>query len=722
MSALRGTRFTRRGWVLLAALLFSSASAAPRSEGLVTPSRSRTAATPALLPPGTEPLPTGKVQALEARIREHLKGRLLAGLSVGVAQGDFAWTTGYGLRDIAQRRPATPRTTYRTASISKSFTAMAVLQLVEEGKVSLDDDIRRWVPEFPAKPWIVTVRQLLGHLGGVSHYRDPARENHITKRMGTSEALALFKDWPLVLEPGTEFVYTSYGFNLLGALIENASGMPYGKYLQEKVFAPAGMVNTALDDFRTRDIHHAVGYRRVNGTLLRSSKLDVSSRFAGGGARSSVVDLLAFGRAVMASTLVRPETTRLMQVSMETRDGRMTDYGMGWATYPVRGHYVVAHAGGQPETSTFLLLIPAERLAIALSANVEDQAELLKDLASTIAEQLLEGGSRRRPVSAEDPVDEVLHEGLYRLFTYGRAFHTFHRAGFAAPPEPGDLPTSFAEVSALLSRESLTGDPRAVLKKLKQAHEPRAHRLFIRVGVQMAEQLAATLGPEALAAYPAEGALRFFEDYLRACAQQPCPEALQFTPELRAHIARLAGPWKTANSETVRTMVLRAGPELPAALASLQSAFSGAPVHPDFSEEALELAQAPGAPPERTALLLDWAGKTHPGSIPVLLARAEGFLRLGDAEAAELLYRQALARPLGPELLSPEKLLSRAHRHPLAADLLRLSVKLYPDSAALWKALAARELALGNVKPANAALTHAQELAAPLPAESTALP
>jgi CubicO group peptidase (beta-lactamase class C family) len=703
--------FPRTGWVLLVALFLGSASAAPRPAA--PPARGHPA--PALLPPGTGPLPAGKVQALEALLREQLQGRLLAGLSVGVAQGDEAWTAGHGLRDIAQRRPATPRTTYRTASISKAFTAMAVMQLVEAGTVGLDDDIRRWVPEFPAKPWPITVRQLLGHLGGVSHYRDPARENHLTQRMNTSEALALFKDWPLVTEPGTEYVYTSYGFNLLGALIENASGLPYGQYLQAHVFGPAGMGNTALDDFRTRDSHHAVGYRLVNGALQRSARLDVSSRFAGGGARSTVVDLLAFGRAAMASTLVRPGTTRLMQVSQETRDGRMTDYGMGWATYPVRGHYVVAHAGGQPETSTFLLLIPAERLAIALAANVEDQGELLKELASALAAQLLEGGARRRPITAEEPLDEVLHEGLYRVFTYGRAFESFHQAGFAAPPEPGDVQAAFAEVSALLSRESLAADPRAALKALRQAHQPRAGRLFIRVGVHMAQQLTAALGPGALAAYPSEGALRFFEDYLRVCEEARCPESLRFTPALRADIARLAGPWRTANAEAVRTRVLRAGPELPAALESLQRAFTGAPVHPDFSEEALALAQAPGTSAAQAALLLEWAGQTHAGSIPVLQARAEDFLRRGDAEAAELLYQRALARPLGPELLSAEKLLARANRSPVAAELLRLAVRLHPGSVALWKALAARERALGNLKPAEAALSQVRTLAQPPP-------
>lgn len=688
--------------VALGVFLSTAAIAEPRGK-----------AAPAQLPQGTQPFPPEVAQALEARIREQLEGRLVGGLSVGVVHGDLAWTTGFGFRDIARRLRATPRTTYRTASIGKSFTAIAVLQLVEAGTVSLDDDIRTWVPEFPAKPWPVTVRQLLGHLGGVSHYRDLARDNRMTKRMNTAEAIAVFKDWPLVAEPGTEYVYTTYGYNLLGALVEKASGMPYGQYLRRKVFAPAGMQHAALDDFRTRDAWHAVGYRPVGGGVAPSHKLDVSSRFGGGGARASVVDLLAFGRAVMASTLVKPETTRMMQVPMETRDGRLTDYGMGFATYPLRGHFLVAHAGGQPETSTYLVIIPAERLAIALAMNVEDQADLLRDIYGSLIELLVDGGSRRRPTHAADPVDEVLHEGLYRIFSYGRSGYTFQRAGFGVPLEPGDLPSAFSEVSRLLSRETIAADPHTAMKQVKQAHEPRGGRLFTRVGLQMAERITSALGPEALATYPAEGALAFFEDYLRACEKERCPEALRFSPALRADITRLVGPWRQANAPDLRTVSLRSVPDLPMALKSLERALQGAPVHPDYSEEVLALAQSPKLPPEEASWLLEWTLRTHPGSLPALLARAEAFLKAGDAEAAELLYRRALERPTGADVLAPEKLLARAKRHPLAIELLSIAVKLHPGSLPLWQALATREQEAGDMAAAQAALEQVKALTPP---------
>jgi CubicO group peptidase (beta-lactamase class C family) len=700
----------RGAWLTIAVLMVGVASAEPRPR-----------ATPAQLPPRTQPFPAEVVQALDARLREQLEGRLQGGISVGVAQGELAWTTGYGYRDVARRLKATPRTTYRTASVAKSFTAIAVLQLVEAGTIGLDDDIRKWVPSFSEKPWPVTVRQLLGHLGGVSHYRDPVNDSRVTKRMTTAEALAIFQDWPLVVEPCTEFTYTTYGYNLLGAAVEQASGMPFGKYLERRVFTPAGMKNAALDDFRTRDAWHAVGYRLVNGQLARSAKLDLSSRFGGGGARASVVDLLAFGRAVVSSTLVTPETSRMMQVSMETRDGRLTDYGMGFAVYPTRGHYIVAHAGGQPETSTFLLMIPAEQLVIAVAMNVEAQDDLLRDLIASITELLLEGGTRRRPVHAVEPADEVLHEGLFRIFSYGRAWYTFNQAGFGSAPEPGSLPRAFNEVSGLLSREAIAGNSRAAQKKIKLAHHPQAERLFIRVGIQMAERIATAFGPQALNAYPAEGALPFFEDYLRACEQVKCPEALRFSPALRADITRLAGPWRKANTVELRTASLRSVPELELALAAIQRGLEGAPVHPDFSGEVLELAQNPKTPPEQALRLLEWAVQTHPGSIPALLARADAFLQAGDAEAAELLYRRAFERPAGADVLAPDKLLARAKRHPVPVELLRIAVKLHPGAPTLWQTLAAREQEAGDMEAADAALEQVKTLSPPPTAGQGAL-
>jgi tetratricopeptide (TPR) repeat protein len=159
------------------------------------------------------------------------------------------------------------------------------------------------------------------------------------------------------------------------------------------------------------------------------------------------------------------------------------------------------------------------------------------------------------------------------------------------------------------------------------------------------------------------------------------------------------------------------------ALAALERAFQEAPVHPDYSEELIALAQAPKTAPEQASRLLDWAVKYHPGSIPTLLARGDAFLQAGDAEAAELLYRRALERPSGPDALSPEKLLARAKHHPLGLDVLRLAVKLHPGAASLWQVLATREQEAGDTEAAQAALERVKELTpSPPPLQSTPTP
>lgn len=170
------------------------------------------------------------------------------GLSVGFMKGDFVWAQGYGYSDLENRVPTKPESAYRLASVTKPMTAVAILQLVEKGKINLDAEVQTYVSYFPKKPWPVTVRQLLGHLGGISHYKNAEQELHIKTRKSTREAIAIFENFDLVAEPGTRYSYTSYGYNLLGAVIEAASGMSYGEYMRQNVWQPLGMSDTRMDD------------------------------------------------------------------------------------------------------------------------------------------------------------------------------------------------------------------------------------------------------------------------------------------------------------------------------------------------------------------------------------------------------------------------------------------------------------------------------------------
>lgn len=659
--------------------------------------------------------------ALDAAVRAELSRAPFAGMSVGVAQGPRTWTSAYGLRDLRKRLPATPETTYRLASITKSFTAIAVMQLVEQGQLSLEQDIRSVVPAYPEKQWPITIRQLLGHQSGVPHYRN-GRDGRNTRRVNTAEAIALFADRPLAAEPDTAFVYTSWGYNLLGAAVETASGMPYGAYLQKNVFGPAGMWQAALDDHRRRGKNHAVGYRRRDGRIVPSEFLDVSSRFAGGGTRGSVVDLLAFGRAVLDDRLVSKQTMAQMQTPMSTRDGRLIDYGMGFATYPLRGHYLVAHAGGQPETTTFLVIVPAEELVIALASNLEGEAGLHKRLVARIIEVLSEDGQVRRDAWARDPLDRLLYEGLYRVFTYGVAYHRWRAQGPKGAATGAEDPTAaFTRASELLDREKMKRDPKAHQTLVRAAHEPRGGQVFIEVGTHMARTLEAAKGAAHLARYPKLGPLAFFRDYLEACEGRRCPKALRFEG-LRTDLDRLQREWQRGEMDALSAQRLDEAASPQALWPKLMAHGEKSTVHPDYAPELLRLAErlfAAGRN-EDAAMWLERAVTLHPDAPEPLLALADHHLTHGRvAEGLRLYQHAARVDPMMNDT-SAEALLLRAQKATTkkhAREILRAATAIRTDAAALWQALARTERALGGREEARRALEQARRAAAITPTE-----
>jgi serine beta-lactamase-like protein LACTB len=205
------------------------------------------------------------------------------------------------------------------------------MQLVEKGKIDLDAEVQRYLPGFPKKQWPVTIRELLGHQSGIRHYREDGSDidstTHYTDRI---EPLKIFKDDPLPFEPGTKYSYTTYGFNVLGAVVETLSGMKYTEYVQEHIFKPAGMDQIGPDDTYAIIPHRARGYRLQNGVLQNCDLADTSNKIPGGGFVSTVSDLVKFALRVNAGSLVKKDSAHLMFTAQKTRDGKPTTYGMGF--------------------------------------------------------------------------------------------------------------------------------------------------------------------------------------------------------------------------------------------------------------------------------------------------------------------------------------------------------------------------------------------------------
>lgn len=311
-------------------------------------------------------------RAFEDFVERQMARDRTVGLSVAVLDGDQLWARGFGFADLENGVKATERSSYRMASVSKPMTAAAALRLAEQGVLDLDADIRRYVPHFPDKGKTITTRQLLSHLGGISHYRNYDVEGRIREPKTTKEAIEIFARFDLVNEPGAAYHYSSYGYNLIGAAVEGATGRSYADVMRELVWEPAGMTATRLDSPADLIPFRVSGYRLVNGEIKRSEYIDISSRFAGGGARSTVIDMVRFAQAVNEGKLLRRETVDAMWWPAQTTAGRYVNYGLGWNVMPVNGHYYVSHGGSQQEARTLLMSWPARKLTIAFASNFED--------------------------------------------------------------------------------------------------------------------------------------------------------------------------------------------------------------------------------------------------------------------------------------------------------------------------------------------------------------
>ena len=358
-----------------------------RYAGLVLGAIAALAQTPAADVAGQE-LPLARTdQGRWADVIETSRGKLdslrramsIPGLSISVSvDRRVVWSEGMGYADLELRSPATPLTRYRIGSVSKILTAAGVALLHQRGELDLDAPVQAYVPSFPRKPeGEITTRLLAGHMGGIRHYLDIEAEYYVTRRYETVfEALEIFRDDPLVATPGTEWSYSSYGFNLMSAVIAGVSGRGFLQYLDEEVFRPLGMLHTGGDHTDSLVVNRARPYDRTpDGRLINARYIDNSHKWAGGGFLSTTEDLLRFAHAHLEAGLFEQETLDLMWTSQRTISGEEIGVGIGWRLMPpsrVGGRRAVGHAGGAIGGNALLLIYPDDGVAVAVAANIAD--------------------------------------------------------------------------------------------------------------------------------------------------------------------------------------------------------------------------------------------------------------------------------------------------------------------------------------------------------------
>jgi CubicO group peptidase (beta-lactamase class C family) len=522
-----------------------------------------------------------RLRAFEEFVNTGIKGDRIPGMTIGFFKDDYTWVKGFGYADLENKVPASPESAYRLASITKSMTGEAVVQLAERGKIDLDAEIQRYVPDYPKQQWPVTVRNLLTHTGA-GQIGSGLGPEHVT----TKEVVARISKYPIKYEPGTRYDYQTSGYNLLGAAIENVSGQSFEAYLRENLWAPAGMKDTRLDDVRGLIPNRVRGYDLADGEIKNAPFVDVSSRFGGGGLTGTVPDLLRWARAAFAGKILSPKWIDEMLKPFVSKSGRYTGLGdadiyytLGWMVLPVNGGLALHAQGSQKGTDTYLYYFPEKHLAVAAASNLE--AAPTKRYVQRLYETVT-GESWDAKVFTREKSDAPVALALNSAFNYGGLDFEEHHAPFTSDAK--ELADAFAFFNTEVTRAAGRADFAKASKIVRDARHPVGGVNLIKLGSYMAARLAEKNGASGLDKYHASGAIPFFADYVRLYKSDPkVPKSLRFTPEFEKLIERWDADWARTWNDYTRHLVITPDDDLDAVGARLRKEFAGAEVYPDFT-------------------------------------------------------------------------------------------------------------------------------------------
>jgi serine beta-lactamase-like protein LACTB len=333
-------------------------------------------------------------------VRAGLTEQNLPGISVAVAVGgDIVWAEGFGWADLENRVPVAPETRFRIGTASTALTSAAVGLLLEQDRLKLDEKIQTYVPEFPAKQWPVTLRQLMGHLAGVRNDGGDEGPLYSVRCERPVEALQHFAERSLLFEPGTQYRYSSYGWILVSAAVEAVADEPFLTFMRKQIFEPLGMDDTRADSATEPIADRATSYfprfaadPRYGPDLMR--EIDYSCYAGSSVFLSTPSDLVRFATATNSGKLLQPATVQLLQTSQRLTSGQETGYGLGWdletvtlagKQTPLVGHDGDSLGGMVASFMTF----PEHGIVVSVTSNTSyaDTYSLAVKIAQGFAEQ-----------------------------------------------------------------------------------------------------------------------------------------------------------------------------------------------------------------------------------------------------------------------------------------------------------------------------------------------
>ena len=305
---------------------------------------------------------------------------------VVVKNGRVIFRKGYGLANLELHTPVRPEMVFRLASVTKQFTAAAVMMLLERGKLSLTDDIAKFFPAYKGKK--ITVENLLTHTSGIPDYLLKLWPDRMREDMGPKRLAELFQNEALEFEPGTKESYSNSNYALLGLIIENLSGKSYGDFIEQNIFQPLGMKHSSYETVQQIIPGRVSGYAKTESGYVNAAYFSMPQLYAAGALDSSVDDLALWDASIYSNKLLKQASWDRIFTPYKFKNGENGAYASGWAIGQFQGRLIESHEGGVPGFTTYVLRLPQDHVYVAILANdrtMETQPEFVARRLAAVA-------------------------------------------------------------------------------------------------------------------------------------------------------------------------------------------------------------------------------------------------------------------------------------------------------------------------------------------------
>jgi len=356
-----------------------------------------------------------------SNVFKNLQIGTMPGVSVLVAQnGDIVYQKGFGYADIEKKIPVTPDTKFKIGSVSKQFTAVAILKLQEEGKIKIDDKLSKYIPDFP-RGNEVTIYQLLTHTSGIHDYSvQPGLD--VTKPVTPQALLDVIKKLPYDFNPGERYLYNNSGYSILGYIVAQLSGKTLSEYLNDTFFKPLGMKNSGIYETNIVLNNEAQGYS-MNGEKVKKADFQEMSWASGvGSIYSTTKDLYKWNEAIFNGKVLSKATLKTAFAQAVLKSGAKVDYGFGWFLITNRGLKFIQHSGGVSGFSAYLERQPENNLTVCVLLNSLPSPEGIQPVLNgqAISEFILQDKMEKQDIGVDTIVSEDILKKYVGRYNYGQ--------------------------------------------------------------------------------------------------------------------------------------------------------------------------------------------------------------------------------------------------------------------------------------------------------------